>query len=227
MNVSLSRPDIGDQEIALVNEVLRTHHLALGPRAVEFEHAVAGYVGRRFGIAVNSGTSGLHLLVRAYGIGEGDEVITTPFSFVASSNVMLYERAKPVFVDVEEQTGNIDPHCIEAAITERTRAILPVDVFGQPARLDEIQRIAHARGLVVIEDACEALGSAWRGIRVGGGEASDAAVFAFYANKQITTGEGGMIVVDDPELAALCRSLRNQGRREAPAARGEIGRAHV
>ncbi|MBE3575645.1 MAG: DegT/DnrJ/EryC1/StrS family aminotransferase [Firmicutes bacterium] len=215
MQVHLSRPDITDAEIALVNEVVHSPVLALGPKMAEFEQAVADYVGRRYAIAVNSGTSGLHLLVRAFGIGEGDEVITTPFSFIASSNCMLYERAKPVFVDIEPDTGNIDPSLIEAAITPRTKAILPVDAFGQPARLDAIREIARRHGLVVIEDACEAIGSEYKGKKAGSGAFSDGAVFAFYPNKQITTGEGGMIVTDDEEVAKLCRSMRNQGRGEA------------
>ncbi|MGB9859823.1 MAG: DegT/DnrJ/EryC1/StrS family aminotransferase, partial [Moorellaceae bacterium] len=197
MNVPLSRPDITEKEIMVVNEVLRSSFLALGPKMVEFEKAVASYVGRKYGIAVNSGTSGLHLLIKAYGIGEGDEVITTPFSFIASSNCILYERARPVFVDVEPDTGNIDPAQIEEAITPRTKAILPVDVFGQPARLDAIRSIARRHGLVVIEDACEALGSEYKGHKAGSGVFADSAVFAFYPNKQITTGEGGMIVTDD------------------------------
>ncbi|HHV61369.1 MAG TPA: DegT/DnrJ/EryC1/StrS family aminotransferase [Firmicutes bacterium] len=215
MQVHLSRPDITDKEITAVNEVIRSPFLALGPKMLQFERAVAEYVGRKHAIAVNSGTSGLHLLVRTYDIGEGDEVITTPFSFIASSNCILYERAKPVFVDVEADTGNIDPELIEAAITPRTRAILPVDAFGQPARLDRIREIARRHGLVVIEDACEAIGSEYKGKKAGSGEFSDAAVFAFYPNKQITTGEGGMIVTDDDDVARLCRSLRNQGRGES------------
>jgi perosamine synthetase len=214
MQIPLSRPDITEKEINLVNEVLRSPFLALGPKMVEFEEAVASYVGRRFAVAVNSGTSGLHLLIKAYGIGEGDEVITTPFSFIASSNCILYERARPVFVDIEPETGNIDPNLIEEAITSRTKAILPVDAFGQPARLDVIRDIARRHGLVVIEDACEALGSEYKGERTGSGSFADAAVFAFYPNKQITTGEGGMIVTDDERVAGLCRSLRNQGRGE-------------
>ena len=215
MQVPLSRPDITQIEVDAVNSVLRSPILALGPMAARFENAVAEYIGCRHAVAVNSGTSGLHLLIRAFGIGEGDEVITTPFSFIASSNCILYERARPVFVDVEPETGNIDPNLIEAAITPRTKAILPVDAFGQPARLDEIRAIARRYGLVVIEDACEALGSEYKGIKCGNGNLSDAAVFAFYPNKQITTGEGGMIVTDDERIAALCRSMRNQGRGEA------------
>jgi len=214
MQIPLSRPDITDTEIELVNDVLRSPFLALGPKMVQFEEVVASYVGRKYGVAVNSGTSGLHLLIKAYGIGEGDEVITTPFSFVASSNCILYERARPVFVDIEPETGNIEPALIEAAITPRTKAILPVDAFGQPARLDIIRDIARRHGLVVIEDACEALGSEYKGERTGNGSYADAAVFAFYPNKQITTGEGGLIVTDDERVAQLCRSMRNQGRGE-------------
>lgn len=215
MRVHLSRPDITDVEIEAVNEVIRSPILALGPKVKEFEDCIAKYVGRKYGVAVNSGTSGLHLLIKALGIGEGDEVITTPFSFIASSNCILYERAKPVFVDVEPETGNIAPELIEAAITPKTKAILPVDAFGQPARLDSIRAIADKHGIPVIEDACEALGSSYKGQMAGSGTFSRAAVFAFYPNKQITTGEGGMVVTDDYEIAALCRSLRNQGRREA------------
>jgi len=214
MYIPLSRPDITQKEIELVNEVLRSPFLALGPKMVEFEEAIARYVGRKFAVAVNSGTSGLHLLIKAYGISAGDEVITTPFSFIASSNCILYEGARPVFVDVEPETGNIDSELIEGAITPRTKAILPVDAFGQPARLDAIRDIARRHGLVVIEDACEALGSEYKGHKAGSGVLADAAVFAFYPNKQITTGEGGMIVTDDEGVARLCRSLRNQGRGE-------------
>jgi perosamine synthetase len=212
VKVNLSRPDITQNEIDIVNKVIRTPVLALGPYLKEFEGAIASFVGRRHAIACNSGTSGLHLLVRAYGIGEGDEVITTPFSFIASSNCILYERAKPVFVDIEKDTGNIDPGLIEDAITPRTKAILPVDAFGQPARLDLIRQIADRHGLVVIEDSCEALGSEYKGVKAGNGTLSHSAVFAFYPNKQITTGEGGMVVTDDDDIAWLCRSMCNQGR---------------
>ena len=169
----------------------------------------------RYAITAYSGTSGLHLLVRAFGIGDGDEVITTPFSFIASSNCILYERAKPVCVDIELDTANINPDLIEDAITPRTKAILPVDAFGQPAKMDVIREIADRHGLVVIEDSCESLGSEYKGIKCGSGALCDGAVFAFYPNKQITTGEGGMVVTDDPEIARLCRSMANQGRGEA------------
>ncbi|MEW6048869.1 MAG: DegT/DnrJ/EryC1/StrS family aminotransferase [Bacillota bacterium] len=215
MEVPLSRPDISPEDKQAVLSVLETPFLALGPKLQEFERTVAQYVGTRFGVAVNSGTSALHLLVRAFGIGEGDEVITTPFSFIASSNCVLYERARPVFVDVEAETGNINPELIEAAITPRTKAIIPVDAFGQPARLDAIRDIADQHGLVVIEDSCESLGSEYKGRKCGSPAYAHAAAFAFYPNKQITTGEGGMIVTDDPEVARLCRSMRNQGRGDA------------
>lgn len=215
MEVPLSRPDVGEAEIEAVLAVLRTPFLSMGERVVQFERAVAEYVGARHAIAVNSGTSGLHVLVCSLGIGEGDEVITTPFSFIASSNCILYERAVPVFVDIEPRTLNIDPDLIEARIGPRTKAVLPVDAFGQPGRLDEIKRIADRHGLPVLEDACESLGSEYRGIRAGSGSFCDGAVFAFYPNKQITTGEGGIIVTDREDIARLCRSLRNQGRGEA------------
>ncbi|MFY9133841.1 MAG: DegT/DnrJ/EryC1/StrS family aminotransferase [Bacillota bacterium] len=215
MQVHLARPDIADKEIEIVNEVIRSPILALGPKLNEFEQAIADYVGVKHAIAVNSGTSGLHLLIRAFGIRDGDEVITTPFSFIASSNCIVYERAKPVFVDIEPDTANIDPRLIEDAITPRTKAILPVDAFGQPAKLDIVRDIARRHGLVVIEDSCESIGSEYKGIKTGSAAFADAAVFAFYPNKQITTGEGGMVVTDDDRVAFLCKSMRNQGRGEA------------
>jgi perosamine synthetase len=161
-------------------------------------------------VAVSSGTAALHLLIHARGIRAGDEVITTPFSFIASANCVLMESAKPVFVDIDPETWNIDAAGIEAAVTPRTRAIIPVDVFGQPADMEAIMGIADKRGLFVMEDSCEALGSAYRGRPAG--SLGHAGVFGFYPNKQLTTGEGGMIVTDDESLADLCRSLRNQGR---------------
>ncbi|MEA4882338.1 MAG: DegT/DnrJ/EryC1/StrS family aminotransferase [Clostridia bacterium] len=215
MRVDLARPDLSASDIGAVNDVLRSYTLALGPKLVEFEESSASFTQRRCGIAVNSGTSGLHLLIRSFGIADGDEVITTPFSFIASSNCILYERAKPVFVDIEPDTANINPDLIEAAITPKTKAILAVDAFGQPAKLDVIRDMANRHGLVFIEDSCESLGSEYKGKRAGGPDFADAAVFAFYPNKQITTGEGGMIVTDDEHVAFLCRSMRNQGRGEA------------
>ena len=211
-SVPLAQPDIGPDEVALVNAVLESDVLAMGPYTAEFESGLAELVGRRFGVACSSGTAGLHMAVTALGLGEDDEVVTTPFSFVASANCLLYERARPRFVDIEEETLGIDPDLVEDAIGKRTRGILPVDVFGHPCRIDELQEIADRRGLWLVEDACEALGSAIDGRALGSfGEAS---VFAFYPNKQLTTGEGGMVVTDDPELASVMRSLRNQGRDE-------------
>jgi perosamine synthetase len=208
--IPLAQPDLGDRELELVTEVLRSDVLALGPFAVRFEANMAALVGRREAVACSSGTAGLHLGVRALEIGEGDEVITTPFSFVASANCLLYERAIPRFVDIEGDTLGLDPGLIEAAASSRTRAILPVHVFGRPCRIDEIQALARRRGWKVIEDACEGLGSSVHDRPLG--SFGDVAVFAFYPNKQITTGEGGMVVTDDAALAEVMRSLRNQGR---------------
>jgi perosamine synthetase len=208
--IPLASPDIGPREIELVGQVLSGSVLAMGPYTAQFENALAAVAGRRQGVACSSGTAGLHMCVRALGIGDGDEVITSPFSFVASANCLLYERAAPRFVDIEEESLGLDPELVERAATPRTRAILPVHVFGRPCRIDPLVETARRRGWRIIEDACEGLGSS-----VGGrplGSFGDAAVFAFYPNKQITTGEGGMVVTDDPELAELLRSLRNQGR---------------
>jgi perosamine synthetase len=208
--IPLSRPDITDAEIQAVLKVLRSDRLSIGPYTEAFESAVAGRAGRKHGIAVNSGTSGLHLCVRGLGIGEGDEVITTPFSFVATTNCLLFERAKPVFVEIDPGSYNMDPSAIEAAITPKTKAILPVEVFGNTAHFAEYERIARKHNLMLIEDCCEALGGALDGRPAG--NFGSCGVFAFYPNKQITTGEGGMIVTDDGRLADLCRSMRNQGR---------------
>jgi perosamine synthetase len=210
--IPLAQPWIGERERALVDEVLASDVLALGRFATRFEEALAELAGRRFGIACSSGTAGLHMAVRALGIGPGDEVITTPFSFVASANCVLYEGARPRFVDIEEDTLGLDPDQVASAAGAGTRAILPVHVFGRPCRIDDLASLAEASGWALIEDACEALGSQAGGRRVGSYGA--ASVFAFYPNKQITTGEGGVVVTDDPDLAAMFRSLRNQGRDE-------------
>jgi perosamine synthetase len=212
MPVRLSNPDITEREIQAVLDVMHSPNLSCGPKIVEFEEKISNYAGRRFAIAVNSGTSGLHLVVRALKLCQGDEVITTPFSFIASSNCLLYENAKPVFVDVDRDTYNIDPRRIVAAITPRTKAILAVDVFGQPAQYDFIDTIARSYGLKVISDCCESIGAKYKGCPAG--SFGVAGVFGFYPNKQITTGEGGVIVTDDSEIARLCRSMRNQGRGE-------------
>ena len=212
MEIPLARPDITEHEIQAVVSVLRTPHLSLGPKLEEFERKIASYAGVRYAIAVNSGTSALHLIVRALGLTEGDEVITTPFSFVASSNCLLFERVTPVFVDIDPQTLNIDVRRIEPKITEKTKAILAVDVFGHPAEWDGLERIAQRYHLKLIEDSAEALGAEYKGRKAG--SFGDAAVFAFYPNKQITTGEGGVVLTNDDKIAKLCRSLRNQGRGE-------------
>lgn len=210
MQIPQSRPDIGPRERAAVDEVMTSSVLSLGPRIRAFEARFRERLGVSHALGVNSGTAALHLCVRAFEIGEGDEVITTPFSFVASANCIEFERAVPRFVDIDPVTLNIDPARIEAAITPRTRAILPVHVFGHPADMDAIADIARRRGLRVIEDACEALGASWNGRAAG--TLGDAAVFGFYPNKQITCGEGGMVVTSDAAAATLIDSMRNQGR---------------
>ena len=230
MNIPLSKPDISEREVEYVTEVLRSGKLSLGPKLKEFEARFAAFAGTRYAVATNSGTSALHLCTRALGIGPQDEVITTPFSFVASTNCILYEGAVPVFLDIDPLTLNIDPkqlrrflrQCcgldsrrgvlVDKATGRVVKAILPVHVFGLPCDMDPIMDLAQQYGLSVIEDACEALGAEYRGRRVG--TFGDAAVFAFYPNKQITTGEGGMIVTDSEEIAHLCQSLRNQGREQ-------------
>ncbi len=211
--IPLSAPDISEADIEAVVGVLRTTSLSMGPKLEEFEQAVAGYVGAPHAVAVNSGTSGLHLCIRALGIGEGDEVIVPSFTFIAAANVIRYERASPTFVDIDPQTLNLDPNHIEAAITPRTRAILAVHTFGCPAELSAILEIARRHHLFVIEDACEAIGAEYDGRKVG--VQGDAGVFAFYPNKQITTGEGGIIVTENLEIAGLARKLRNQGRSDS------------
>jgi perosamine synthetase len=208
--IPLARPDIGARELELVTQVLSSDVLALGPFTQRFEAGLAALTKRREAIACSSGTAGLHLGVRALDIGDGDEVITTPFSFIASANCLLYERAIPRFVDIEDESLGIDPDLIEAAASSRTRAILPVHVFGRPCRIEAVATVARRRDWKLIEDACEGLGSTVRGQPLG--SFGDVAVFAFYPNKQITTGEGGMVVTDDAVLAETMRSLRNQGR---------------
>jgi perosamine synthetase len=210
MKIPLSAPDVTESEIEAVSAILRTPRLSMGPKLEEFERAMAGYVGTSHAIAVNSGTSGLHLCMRALGITEGHEVIVPSFAFIAVANAVRYERALPVFVDIDPQTLNLDPQRIEEAITERTRAIVLVHTFGCPAALAEILEIARRHHLFVIEDACEAIGAEYRGRKVGC--FGDAGVFGFYPNKQMTTGEGGMLVTSDPKVSALARKLRNQGR---------------
>ena len=208
--IPLSSQDITEAEIQAVTDVLRGDRLALGPNAKAFEALCAERAGRKFGVAVNSGTSGLHLCVKALGLKEGDEVITTPFSFVATTNCLLFENVTPVFADIDPVSYNMDPAAIEAAITPKTKALLPVEIFGNTAHFDTYEAIAKKHNLKLIEDCCEALGGSLNGKPAG--NFGDAGVFAFYPNKQITTGEGGMIVTDDESVRDLCLSLRNQGR---------------
>jgi perosamine synthetase len=213
MRIPLSAPDVLQEDIDAVAAVLRTPRLSFGPKLEEFEHAIAGYNGAAHAVGVSSGTAGLHLCIRAFGIGEGNEVIVPSFAFIAVANAVRYEKAIPVFVDVEPGTLNLDPARIEAAITSRTKAILVVHTFGCPAELQAILEIARQHHLCVIEDACEAIGAEYDGRKVGGWE--DAGVFAFYPNKQITTGEGGMVVMENPRIASMVRALRNQGRTDS------------
>ncbi|HLU36587.1 MAG TPA: DegT/DnrJ/EryC1/StrS family aminotransferase [Thermomicrobiales bacterium] len=215
MDIPLASPWITQEDIDAVVAVLQTPTLSIGPQLRAFEETVAARVGQTHGLGVNSGTSGLHLVLDAMGIGPGDEVITSPFSFVASSNCIIYTGATPVFADIDPQTLAIDPEKLEAAITPRTKAIIPVDVFGQPCPIEAYAEIAQRHGLKIVQDSCEAIGAERHGLPVGGPEYADAAVFAFYPNKQMTTGEGGMIVTSDDELARTIDSLRNQGRDDA------------
>lgn len=231
IQIPMSSPDLTDAERQAVQNVLNTSRLSMGHWVLDFEKSFCDLTGTKHAIGVSSGTSGLHLCVRAAGIGPGDLVVTTPFSFVASANVVLYEQAVPIFVDVNPKTGNIDPTLLDAAVRDLAqggkraekwlprrgsaekralKAILPVDVFGQPADLDPIRKLADEFRLVMIEDACEALGAEYK--EKPAGTFGDSAVFAFYPNKQITTGEGGVIVTDDGKAADMMRALRNQGR---------------
>ncbi|HEX4115283.1 MAG TPA: DegT/DnrJ/EryC1/StrS family aminotransferase [Solirubrobacteraceae bacterium] len=207
----LARPVLGLTEERLVSDVLTSGQLSLGPRLAEFERLFAEFVGSPLACAVSSGTAGLHLALRAVGVSDGDEVITSPFSFVASANVALYERARPVFADIDPLTLNLDPVAAEAAIGERTRAILPVHIFGYPADMDAFEGIAARHGLGLVEDACEALGAV-HGDGTPVGARGNPAVFGFYANKQLTTGEGGMVTLGDAGVKARIDSERNQGR---------------
>ena len=208
--VPLSSPDISKSDIDAVVKVLKSPRLSLGPKLVAFEMAFARYMGLKHAVAVNSGTSALHLVVRALGLGPGQEMITSPFTFVATSNCALFEGATPVFVDIDEDTWNMDVTKIEGAITPRTRLLMPVHIFGRPMPMDQVMRIARRHGLPVVEDACEALGATYK--RRKAGTFGVASTFAFYPNKQMTTGEGGMIATGDDRLADLARSMRNQGR---------------
>lgn len=208
--IPLAKPTITKEEVKAVKNVLDSGVLSLGPNLEIFGKNFAEFIGTKYAVPVNSGTSALHLCIRSLGIGEGDEVITTPFSFIASSNCMLYEKAKPVFVDIDRESFNINPDFIEEKITEKTKAILVVHVFGQSADMDKIMSIANKYKLRVIEDAAESIGATYKGKKVG--NFSDVSVFAFYPNKQMTTGEGGILTTNIKEIYEQCDSMANQGR---------------
>jgi perosamine synthetase len=215
MNIPMSSAEIDESDVQAVLEVLRSGRLALGPKAKEFERLVAEYTGVKHAVAVSSGTAGLHLIVRALGIGAGDEVLVPSFTFAASVNVILYEGTTPVFVDIEPETYNLDPADVERKITPRTKAVMGVDVFGHPAEWDELTRLAQQYNLSLIDDCCEAIGAKYKGRMLG--RFGEAGAFAFYPNKQMTTGEGGILVTNRDDLAQSFRSLRNQGRDEMGA----------
>jgi len=208
--VPLSGPYLGEREEELVLEVMRSGRLSLGPTIDRFEELLAERVGAPYAAAVSSGTAGLHLLSVTAGIGAGDEVITSPYSFAASANCFVYEGGVPVFADIDERTLNLDPAAVEAAVSPRTKAIVAVDIYGYPCELDELRAIADRHGLALVQDSCEALGAEYRGAPLGSQGTS--CVFAFYPNKQITTGEGGIVTTHSEEEWRLLRSLRNQGR---------------
>jgi perosamine synthetase len=208
--IPLARPFLDGREEELVLEVLRSGRLSLGPTIDRFEELVAERVRAPYAVAVSSGTAGLHLLARSAGLGPGDEAITSPLSFASSANCFIFEGATPVFADVDPRTLNLDPGALEAAITERTKAVVAVDMFGYPCELDEIRAVCERHGLALIEDSAEALGAEYKGRPVGG--QGVAAVFGFYPNKQVATGEGGVVVTSSEEEWQLLRSLRNQGR---------------
>lgn len=211
--IPLARPFLDEREEQLVLEVLRSGRLSLGPTIEEFERLVAERVGAPYAAAVSSGTAGLHLLCRIAGIEPGDEVITSTLSFAASANCFIYEGGVPVFADVDPRTLNMDPASVEAAITERTKAIVAVDIFGYPCELDELREVAERHGLAVIQDSAEALGAEYKGVPVGGHGVP--AIFGFYPNKQLATGEGGVVTTHDEETYQLVVSMRNQGRQYA------------
>jgi len=211
-SVTLSGPYLGEREEELVLGVLRSGRLSLGPTIDRFEELVAERAGAPYAAAVSSGTTGLHLLCISAGIGPGDEVITSPYSFAASANCFMYEGGIPVFADIDRRTFNLDPAAVEAAVTERTKAIVAVDIYGYPCELDDLRAVADRHGLALIEDSCEALGAGYKAAPLGSQGVS--CVFAFYPNKQVTTGEGGMVTTHSEEEWQLIRSLRNHGRPE-------------
>ncbi|RKL69110.1 polysaccharide biosynthesis protein [Salipaludibacillus neizhouensis] len=210
MIIPLSKPDISELEKNYVKEVLESGQLSMGTKTQGFENMFKTKFNARYAVAMNSGTSALHVAVKTLGLNAGDEVITSPYSFIASGNCLVYEGVVPVFVDIDSSTLNMDVSKIEQAITSKTKAILAVHIFGQPCKMDDIMRLANEYNLLVIEDACEAIGAEWEGTPVG--LLGDAGVFAFYPNKQITTGEGGILVTNGEDIFKMASALRNQGR---------------
>jgi len=212
MRIPIAKPALGEEELEAVKKVLESGILAHGPEVEEFEREFAEYIGVDYAVAVANGTVALDLALKAYGIGPGDEVVTTPFTFIATANAVLYQGAKPVFADIDPKTYNIDPGCAVEAITPRTRAILAVDLFGQPADMKALREIAEDRKLALIEDAAQAHGAEFEGRKAG--SLGDAAIFSFYATKNMTTGEGGMVVTNDRRVAERVKLLRDHGQAE-------------
>jgi len=209
--IPIAKPIIGEDEIAAVEAVLRSGHLAQGKKVEELEEAFASYIGTKYAIAVNSGTAALHIALLAHGIRRGDEVITSPFTFIASANSVLFTGAKPIFAEIEEETFNIAPASITQKITRRTKAIMPVHLYGQPCDMREIMRIADKHKLLVVEDACQAHGADYDGKKVG---SFSTGCFSFYPTKNMTTGEGGMITTDDTDIAEKARMIRSHGQKQ-------------
>lgn len=206
--IPVARPQIGPEEMAAVQDVLASGQLAQGAKVRRFEEEFADWVGVRHAVAVSSGTAALHVALLAAGIGAGDDVVTTPFSFVASANCALFVGARPLFADIEPDYFTVDPAAIRAALTPATRALVVVDLYGQPCAMDEIMQIASEHNLLLVEDACQAHGALWQGRRVG---SMGVGCFSFYPTKNMTTGEGGMITTDDAEIAQRARLLREHG----------------
>jgi len=209
--INISSPLVGSDEIEAITKVLRSRALAQGTETEEFEEAFASYIGTKYAIATNSGTAALHVALLASGIGEGDEVITSPFSFIATANALLFCGAKPIFVDIDEDTFNINPNLIRQKITPRTKAILPVHLYGQPCDMKEIINICDEHNLILLEDACQAHGAEYAGKKVG---SFGVGCFSFYPTKNMTTGEGGMITTDNENIAVKARMLRSHGQSE-------------
>ncbi len=210
--IPISKPFIGEEEIKAVSDVLKSGIIAQGPKVKEFEGQFAKFIGTKYSVAVNSGTSALHCALYAAGIKPGDEIITTPFTFMATANAIIMQGAKPVFADIEEDTFNISPEKIESKITNKTKAILPVDLYGHPYDYEKIKKISDLNNMTIIEDACQAIGAEYNGIKCGA--LGDIGTFSFYATKNLTTGEGGMITTDNENFAELAKQLRHHGQSE-------------